>query len=100
MKSLVDIVHSKPDADKPASESLAVSTRNEVKFATLAILGATLAAPTASRFAEEAAELVTDKEFLGELEGKIGLPKPGETEDEFVDRAKAAMFKMLQGKLK
>ena len=43
---------------------------------------------------------MTDKQFLGELESEIGLPKSGETEDEFVVRAKEAMFKMLQGKLK
>ena len=100
MKSLVDVVYAKTDAGQPASESLAVSTQAGIKVAAVAILGATLGVSKASTFAEEAANLVTDKEFLGELESEIGLPKSGETEDEFVVRAKEAMFKMLQGKLK
>lgn len=100
MKSLSDIVHGSTDSEKPVSESLAISTRAGVKLATGAVLGASLGASKASKFAEGAADLVTDKEFLGELEGEIGLPKPEETEDEFVARAKEAMFKILQSKLK
>lgn len=100
MKSLSDIVHGSTDSSNPASESLAVSTRAGVRLATAAVLGSSLGASKSSQFAEEAANLVTNKEFLGELEGEIGLPKSGETEDEFVARAKEAMFKMLQGKLK
>ena len=100
MKSLVDVVYAKTDAGQPASESLAGSTQAGITVAAVAIRGATLGVSKASTFAEEAANLVTDKQFLGELESEIGLPKSGETEDEFVVRAKEAMFKMLQGKLK
>lgn len=100
MKSLSDIVNGTGDSAKPASETLAVSTRAGIKLATLSVLGATLGASKADEFADGAANLVTDKEFLAELEGEIGLPKSGETEDEFVARAKESMFKMLQSKLK
>ena len=100
MKSLVDVVYAKTDAGQPASESLAVSTQAGIKVAAVAILGATLGVSKASTFAEEASNLVTYKQFLGELESESELPKSGETEDEFVVRAKEAMFKMLQGKLK
>lgn len=100
MKSLADIVHGKADATQPVSESMAVSTQAGIKASAVAILGTALGASKATEFAEGAAKLVTDREFLGELEGEIGLPKSGETEDEFVARAKKAMFSMLQTKLK
>ncbi|MGJ3439979.1 hypothetical protein AAZU54_08275 [Pseudomonas sp. Je.1.5.c] len=100
MKSLADIVHGKADSTEPASESLAVRTQAGVRDSAVAILGTAFGASKATEFAEGAAKLVTDREFLGELEGEIGLPKSGETEDEFVSRAKKAMFNMLQAKLK
>jgi hypothetical protein len=99
MKSLVDIVHGQGDGSANSIESLAVSTQAGVKLAAVAILGQSLGATKASKFAEGAANLVTDTSFLCELEGEIGLPKSEETEDEFVARAKSAMFKMLQSKL-
>ncbi len=100
MKSLAYIVHGKADSPQPASESIAVRTQAGVKASAVAILGTALGENKAAEFAEGAAKLVTDKEFLGELEDEIGLPKSGETEDEFVARAKKAMFNMLQARLK
>lgn len=49
---------------------------------------------------DDAANLVTSDDFLNELESELGLPQKGETEDEFVARAKASMFEMLKAKLK
>jgi hypothetical protein len=100
MKSLADIVHSGNTAEPKNSETLAVTTRAEVKMASLAILGTTLGATKASEFADGAANLITDNEFLGELESELGLPQKTETEDEFVARAKKVMFEMLKSKLK
>lgn len=42
---------------------------------------------------------VVERDFLDELEGKIGLPKKSETEDEFVARAKRSMLQLLKNKL-
>ncbi len=100
MKSLIDIVHGSDGVSKANSQSFAVSTQAGIQIASNAILGRTLGDSKASKFAEGAATIITDKKFLEELEGEIGLPKTGETEDEFVARAKKAMFEMLQIKLK
>lgn len=100
MKSLADIVHGEADSTQSASESLAIRTEAGVRASAVAILGTSLGASKATEFAETAAKLVTDRKFLDELEGEIGLPKSGETEDGFVSRAKKAMFSMLQAKLK
>jgi hypothetical protein len=99
VKSLVDIVYGQNSAEPKGAETLAITTRAQVKLASLAILGASLGATKASQFAEGAANLITDKEFLGELQSEIGLPEKAETEDEFVARAKEAMFEMLKSKL-
>lgn len=100
MKSLTDIVHGNNTFAPQSTETLAVTTRAEVKIASVAILGTSLGATKASQFADGAANLITDNEFLGELESEIGLPQKSETEDEFVARAKNAMFEMLKSKLK
>ncbi|NWB99600.1 hypothetical protein HX882_27325 [Pseudomonas gingeri] len=99
MKSLVDIVHGQNTAEPKSPETLAITTRAQVKLASFAILGASLGATKASQFADGAANLITDKEFLGELESEIGVPEQDETEDEFVARAKKAMFELLKSKL-
>jgi len=99
MKSLVDIMHEVTAVSK-SSESLGVTTRAGVKLAAVAILGSSLGATKAAQFADGAASLITNKEFLGELESEIGLPQKSETEEEFVARAKNTMFEMLKSKLK
>lgn len=53
-----------------------------------------------TKFSNQAVELVTQDEFLDELEAKIGDPKVNESEDEFVSRAKDKMRELLKSKLK
>jgi hypothetical protein len=51
------------------------------------------------KFAQQVGELVGSDGFVTELSDKIGKPLPGESEDEFVERAKNAMKKLLSAKL-
>lgn len=51
------------------------------------------------KFAHQVGELVGSDGFVTELSDKIGKPLPGESEDEFVERAKNAMKKLLSAKL-
>ncbi|SHM48085.1 hypothetical protein SAMN05216593_101120 [Pseudomonas asturiensis] len=95
MKSLVELMHS-----KKAAGTLAATTKAEISLTTFAVLGAALGATKAQKFSDGAASLVTSDDFLNELESELGLPGQGETEDEFVARAKASMFDMLKAKLK
>ncbi len=51
------------------------------------------------KFAHQVGELVGSEEFVTELSDQIGKPLPGESEDEFVERAKNSMKALLRGKL-
>lgn len=95
MKSLVEIMNSSKE-----STSLATTTKVRMGLATANVLGSVLGATKAKQFSDDAASLVTSDDFLNELESELGLPQKGETEDEFVARAKASMFEMLKSKLK
>jgi len=95
MKSLVEIMNANKE-----SSSLAATTKAGIGLATTSILGSALGATKAKQFSDDAASLVTSDDFLNELESELGLPQKGETEDEFVARAKASMFEMLKAKLK
>ncbi|AUQ25432.1 hypothetical protein [Dickeya zeae] len=53
-----------------------------------------------SKFAKQASEIVSDDNFLDELQEKIGSPYENESEDAFVSRAKERMRELLQAKLK
>ncbi|MGY3014656.1 hypothetical protein ACVWZ5_000161 [Pseudomonas sp. TE6283] len=95
MKSLADIMRSNSEEG-----TLAVATRAEMGLATVAALGGVLGKSKATQFADDAATIITSDDFLNELESQLGLPQKGESEDEFVARAKASMFEMLKSKLK
>lgn len=51
------------------------------------------------RFAEELVEVAHSEAFLDEFSQKIDEPQPGETEDQFVARAKATFKGLLSKKL-
>ena len=53
----------------------------------------------ASEFSNQVSELATSVEVINELSDEIGVPKNYETEDEFVERAKATLTKILKRKL-
>ncbi|AHC82530.1 hypothetical protein X970_11110 [Pseudomonas monteilii SB3101] len=95
MKSLAEIMRANSE-----SESLAVATKKGMGIASVAVLGSVLGKSKATQFADDAADLITSDDFLNELESELGLPQKGESEDEFVARAKASMFEMLKAKLK
>jgi hypothetical protein len=52
----------------------------------------------AEQFSNDVIEVVKSDEFITKLDEKIGDVLPGETEDEFVARAKQTMFKILRSK--
>ena len=53
----------------------------------------------ASEFSNQVSELATSAEVINELSDEIGAPKNHETEDEFVERAKSTLTKILKRKL-
>ncbi|ORM64351.1 hypothetical protein PRCB_02250 [Pantoea rodasii] len=52
----------------------------------------------AEQFSNEVIEVVKSDEFITKLDQKIGDVLPGETEDEFVARAKKTMLNALRSK--
>ena len=66
-------------------------------------LGITISASAlgskASEFATEVTRIVSSNDFMGLLSNEVGEPRPGETEDEFVERAKARMRSLLKMRL-
>ncbi|HEY8329674.1 MAG TPA: hypothetical protein VIO59_14655 [Rhodanobacter sp.] len=50
-------------------------------------------------FSQQVSELATSDDVINELSDALGAPKPNETEDEFVARAKATMTRILKQKL-
>ena len=53
----------------------------------------------ASELSNKVSELATSAEVINEFSDEIGVPKNHETEDEFVERAKATLTKILKRKL-
>jgi len=53
----------------------------------------------ANKFSEKVTQLAYSEEFLNEFSNEIGLPKEGESEEEFVMRAKNKMKNLLKVKL-
>lgn len=53
----------------------------------------------AEEFSHKISDLATSDETINELSNEVGAPKDHETEDEFVERAKSALAKILKRKL-
>lgn len=77
----------------------AIATRLQTSLMTTAIVPS-MSTDETTKFSIQAAEIVTQDEFLDELESKIGDPKENESEDAFVFRAKEQMRTLLKSKLK
>lgn len=58
-----------------------------------------LSSTDASKFSKKVSELATSSEVIDELSTEVGSPKPHESEDEFVERAKLALTRILKSKL-
>lgn len=52
-----------------------------------------------SDFSRKMSELATSDKVIGELSEKIGNPREGETEDDFVKRAKLVLTSILKNKM-
>jgi flagellar biosynthesis/type III secretory pathway ATPase len=76
------------------------NTKNllESRLAKISILD--LSASKKAKFACEVSELSTSEQVLGELSDSIGEPLDNESEEEFVNRAKASLACILRRKLK
>ncbi|WP_323659416.1 hypothetical protein [Pectobacterium versatile] len=97
MSKLKDIINR-----KVPSQANAVTILKKDLLPSISKLGITqLSQPDkVKKFTEQAVDLITQDDFLDELEISIGLPKDNETEDEFVSRAKSRMKALLTKKLK
>jgi len=101
MAKLKDIVKGSQDSNSPgenAGTSIANTITTMMSLKSVAFLG--IARDKQAEFAAQAASLVTDDEFLDELQDKIGKPLANESEDEFVANAKIKMRELLKSKLK
>lgn len=52
----------------------------------------------AEEFTDDVMKFVQSDEFITKLDDKIGDVLPGETEDQFVSRAKSTLLKLLRSK--
>lgn len=68
-------------------------------FSIQGAVGSAGADSNAEEFSGEVAALVRSDAVLGELGSEVGNPRPNETEDEFVERAKSALAGILRKKL-
>ncbi|MEJ2795762.1 hypothetical protein WAE56_20355 [Iodobacter sp. LRB] len=66
---------------------------------TLAITALTISSGDRENFSSEVVKVANSDEVLTELSQSIGEPKEKESEDEFVERAKSALAKILKQKL-
>lgn len=91
-------------SDAPTSSEMVVSQAMAAKPVSLALDQALAKAPLTSDKAgilkAQATALVGSEPFLREASKEIGVPQPGESEDEFVDRAKATLRALLSKSLK
>jgi hypothetical protein len=58
-----------------------------------------VSAADAQRFEESVGDIVASDAFLEQLSEEVGEPKAGETEEEFVTRAKAALRSLMRESL-
>lgn len=52
----------------------------------------------AEEFTDDVMKFVQSDEFITKLDDKVGDVLPGETEDQFVNRAKSTLLKLLKSK--
>ncbi|EIN9354758.1 hypothetical protein ACWOUW_004384 [Vibrio vulnificus] len=97
MSSFKDFVKSSHDQKVISSSSS--------KELTIQISGALVGTPASisssdrEKFASEVVQIAKSEEVLTELSESIGDPKETESEDEFVERAKSKLAKILKRKL-
>ncbi len=96
MSDFKDFVRSKKTKGITADHTKKLSTGIEKVLATSSM---TIANSDRQKFAEEAINVAQSDEVLSELSDQIGKPAELESEDEFVNRSKKALSKILKEKL-
>ncbi|MNP39716.1 hypothetical protein D3C76_1333040 [compost metagenome] len=111
MKTLKDFIEQRNttqagQAEMSKSKELIADSLSSVKLPELGTASVGLAAGFLlskrnkdSEFADSLVETANSEAFLSEFSQTIGEPKPDETEDEFVLRAKSTFKKLLNQKL-
>lgn len=102
MGNFKDFVKSKRDKkiiNPHSSTNLVHQIGGILATTNLVVFGGKTNKKSIERFASEAVELANSEEVLTELSDAIGDPKENESEDEFVERAKTAFFKIMKNKL-
>jgi hypothetical protein len=99
MPSLKDFISAKKNTnDLLISKNTLNSLTNKISGSILAA-GVGISETDNEKFSSEVANLAHSDEVLEKLSNNIGKPKSGESENEFVNRAKASLANILRQKL-
>lgn len=97
MSNFKDFVKSRT-GQKMISSSLAQGLITQIS-GTLATTGLSISINDREKFSSEVVQVANSDEVLTELSESIGDPKENESEDDFVQRAKSTLAKILKNKL-
>ncbi|WP_022954227.1 hypothetical protein [Leucothrix mucor] len=97
MSNFRDFVKSRT-GQKMISSSSAQGLTTQIS-GTLATTGLSISSNDREKFSSEVVQVANSDEVLTELSESIGDPKENESEDEFVERAKSTLAKILKNKL-
>lgn len=93
-KKFVKSSRTKQVINSSSSQELAIKISG-----TLAAAGVSLSSGEQEKFSDEVVQVANSDEVLTELSDSVGDPKESESEDEFVERAKSTLAKILKQKL-
>lgn len=79
----------------PSPKLLAITIFKEISLSSLI----NISNNEATDFSRKISELATSNDVITELSDEIGMPRNHETEDQFVDRAKSTLTRILKRKL-
>ncbi|WP_374090679.1 hypothetical protein [Methylomicrobium lacus] len=98
-KKFIDKAKESPTKTLPASD-ISLSTIQTSLASVVDGVLTPFSAPSdkKQKFSEEVSNLVQDNSFISDFSDRIGEPSEFETEDEFVDRSKNILRKMLYAK--
>lgn len=97
MSDFKDFVKSRT-SQKMINSSSAQSLTTQIS-GTLATTDISISSNDREKFSSEVVHVANSDEVLTELSESIGDPKENESEDEFVERAKSTLAKILKNKL-
>jgi hypothetical protein len=98
MKSLYDFIREKKATDPTSVPS--TGSISEISKSLLQDAALPFASTEVAKLSDETAKLVNTDQFMDKLSEVVGTPKSGESEDEFVNRAKAAFRMVLRQQTK